>query len=155
MRVWPAYLPMHHMHAWCPWRPQEGLSFPETGFTEGCEQPGCWEFNPDPLEEQPILLIPNHLSSPSISLAEGEAPESGNKDSCGTGNHVSGGFLLLWVVGVFRDPQTMLFLKRKPTSLEVLLWVLRFPFASLTAENFPSPRRVKWLGSTESLLGPP
>lgn len=54
-----------------------------------------------------MLLIPSHLSSPSISLAEGEAPESGNKDSCGTGNHVSSGFLLLWVVGVFRDPQTM------------------------------------------------
>jgi hypothetical protein len=35
----------------------EGVRFPSTGVTDSCESPcGCWELNPDPLEEQPLLL---------------------------------------------------------------------------------------------------
>jgi hypothetical protein len=33
------------------------VGFPGTGFTVSCELPcGCCELNPDPLEEQPVLL---------------------------------------------------------------------------------------------------
>jgi hypothetical protein len=36
---------------------KEGVRFPWTGVTDGCELPcGCWESNPGPLQEQPMLL---------------------------------------------------------------------------------------------------
>jgi hypothetical protein len=38
-------------------RPKEGLRSPGTEVTDSCEPPcGCWELNPDPLEEQPMPL---------------------------------------------------------------------------------------------------
>ncbi|EDL97312.1 rCG60760 [Rattus norvegicus] len=38
----------------CLKRLQWGVRFP--GCTEGCDSPcGCWELNPDPLEEQTLL----------------------------------------------------------------------------------------------------
>lgn len=37
-------------------RPQRSFGFPETGVTDGCEQPwGCWEFNLGPLKQQTAL----------------------------------------------------------------------------------------------------
>lgn len=33
----------------------------ETGVTDGC---GCWELNPDLLEEQPVLLTPEPFYAP-------------------------------------------------------------------------------------------
>jgi hypothetical protein len=36
--------------ACCPWRPEEGVGSPAARVTDSC---GCWESNPDPLEEQP------------------------------------------------------------------------------------------------------
>ena len=37
--------------------PGEGVTFPRTAVTGGCEpQGGCWELNPGPLKEQPVLL---------------------------------------------------------------------------------------------------
>lgn len=40
-----------HMHAWYPSKAEE--SDPLTGVTDGCQQLcGCWEPNPDILEEQ-------------------------------------------------------------------------------------------------------
>lgn len=30
-----ACMPMHHIHAWCPQKPQVGVGFPETGVTHG------------------------------------------------------------------------------------------------------------------------
>jgi hypothetical protein len=37
----------------------EGVRSPGTGIVDSCELScGCWELNPGPLEEQPVLLIP-------------------------------------------------------------------------------------------------
>ena len=48
----------------CPQSPQNA-GFPGGGVICSCEPPrGCWELNPGPLEEQPLLL--NHLSSPVL-----------------------------------------------------------------------------------------
>ena len=36
-----------------------------TEVTDGCDPPcGCWELNPDPLEEQPVLLTAELFLSP-------------------------------------------------------------------------------------------
>lgn len=51
---------MHHVYVCCPWRP-EGITFSETGITDGCKLPlpcECWELNPHPLEEHPVPLAP-------------------------------------------------------------------------------------------------
>ncbi|CAO2635553.1 hypothetical protein LEMLEM_LOCUS23157, partial [Lemmus lemmus] len=38
-------------------------------ITDGCEPPyGCWKLNSGPLEEQPVLLTTEHLSSPQIDF---------------------------------------------------------------------------------------
>ena len=55
---------LHHMHAPCLWRPEEGTGYPGTVVTEGCEPPcGCWEMNAVPLEDQ-LVLSPEPLPSP-------------------------------------------------------------------------------------------
>ena len=39
------------------WKPEEGVRVPETGVTDGYELPWeCWELNPGPLQEQPVLF---------------------------------------------------------------------------------------------------
>lgn len=46
-----------YMHVWrmVPWRREEGVRFPQIGFTDGCESPdGWWELSSDPLQEQQI-----------------------------------------------------------------------------------------------------
>lgn len=44
---------------------REGVRSPETGMTDSYELPcGCWELNPGPLEEQPVVLT----TEPSLSL---------------------------------------------------------------------------------------
>lgn len=54
MSVLSTYMSVHHVHAWCPRRPEEGIG---TEVTNGCELPyGFGELNLDPLEEQPVLL---------------------------------------------------------------------------------------------------
>jgi hypothetical protein len=41
---------LFYVYAWC-------LRGQEKELTDGCELPcECWEANPDPLEEQPVLL---------------------------------------------------------------------------------------------------
>ena len=46
------------MHV-CMQRPEEGIRSLGTGVTDGCELPcGCWEWNPGPLQEQQLYLIP-------------------------------------------------------------------------------------------------
>jgi hypothetical protein len=43
----------HHMHAWCPQRPEEGVGFSGTGVTDGCELPAkCQGSKLGCLEEQ-------------------------------------------------------------------------------------------------------
>lgn len=48
---------------------EEGIRSPGTGATYGCELPyGCWEPNPGPLDEQPVLSTAEHLSSPILGI---------------------------------------------------------------------------------------
>lgn len=50
----------------CPWRPEKDIIFPGTGVTDICETPcGCGESNPDPLEEEPVLLTVESPLHPS------------------------------------------------------------------------------------------
>ena len=55
-----------------PWGPEEGIRFPGTRVTDGCEPSrGYWELNPGSPEEQltaGALKPPSHLSSPRASL---------------------------------------------------------------------------------------
>lgn len=56
---------VHYMHISNPHRPEEGVITGATGVTNGYELPqGCWELNPCPLEEQPMLTPMSYLSSP-------------------------------------------------------------------------------------------
>jgi hypothetical protein len=53
----PACIPVYHVHAWCPQRPEDCISSPGTEVIRGCELPsGCWDSNLDPLEEQQMFL---------------------------------------------------------------------------------------------------
>ena len=64
------YIYIYHVHAWCPWRPEEGIRSPETGVTDHCEL-RCWGLNLSPLEEllpaepalQPQALIFNLINN--------------------------------------------------------------------------------------------
>ena len=52
----------------CLVRPEGGDRSPGTGVTDSCEPPrGCWELNPGPLEEQPVLLT-DELSLQSLRM---------------------------------------------------------------------------------------
>lgn len=61
---------MDHTCAWWLWMPQEGIRFPRTVTTGGCEPPRrCWEPNPGPLQEQQVLLMnQSHVSPAPILL---------------------------------------------------------------------------------------
>jgi hypothetical protein len=37
MDVLPACISVHHLYAWCPQKPEEGIIFPGTEVTGGCE----------------------------------------------------------------------------------------------------------------------
>lgn len=37
--IFLAFIPLHHEHAWCPWKPEQGVECPETGVIGGYEQP--------------------------------------------------------------------------------------------------------------------
>jgi hypothetical protein len=57
LNVLPACVRMYHMCIWRPWKPEDGIRFPVIGVTGSCKLPcGCWELNPGPLQEQPVLL---------------------------------------------------------------------------------------------------
>lgn len=48
---------------------EEGIRSPRPGATYGCELPyGCWEQNPGPLDEQPVLSNAEHLSSSILGI---------------------------------------------------------------------------------------
>jgi hypothetical protein len=52
-----------------PWRPEAPVRSPGTGVTNGCKPPcGGWELNPGPVEEQPVLLTNEELSSATLIL---------------------------------------------------------------------------------------
>jgi hypothetical protein len=45
------------------------IGFPGTRATDSSELPcGCWESNPGPLVEKPMLFLLTHLSSPNKDL---------------------------------------------------------------------------------------
>ena len=51
----------------CPWRSGEGVGSPGTAVSNGCYMTyGCWELNPDPLQEQSMLLTPEPALQPHI-----------------------------------------------------------------------------------------
>lgn len=67
--ILPVCISVHHMHALCPWRSEDGIESSGTGLTDGCDPPcGCWELNTDPLEEKPVLLTPELLLQPPHAL---------------------------------------------------------------------------------------
>ena len=50
-------LSVHHVHAWCLQRSEEGVGSPRASVKKDCGQLcGCWELNSGPLEEHPVLL---------------------------------------------------------------------------------------------------
>ena len=58
MGVLAVCMPIHRV---CPWglqRPEESFGCPGAGLTDGNElcSSECWELNPGPLEDQPMLL---------------------------------------------------------------------------------------------------
>ena len=59
----------HHVHAWEPQIPEEGVGFPGIGNRDGCELPcGCWELNSGPLQEQEVFLYIEPFLRPDIGL---------------------------------------------------------------------------------------
>jgi hypothetical protein len=54
-----------HMHVRCSRRPEEGLSPPWTGVTDGW---GCWESNPGPLHKHPKSLTAEQSLQPPSCL---------------------------------------------------------------------------------------
>ena len=56
MYIWATCTFLYCIHTWSPREPEEGVDPLEPGDTDGCElRGGCWESNPGPLEEQPVL----------------------------------------------------------------------------------------------------
>lgn len=71
MDVWPAcYACVHHLCAWCMWRPEEGIGAPGTGVTgAACKPPcGCWELSPGFLQEQQVLLTTKPAPQPPCQI---------------------------------------------------------------------------------------
>lgn len=53
----PVCISVHHMGAWCLWRPTKGIIFPGLGDTDNGELPhGSWGSNQGPLQEQQVLF---------------------------------------------------------------------------------------------------
>lgn len=50
MRVFPAYMYVHHLNAWCLRRSEKGICSPGTRvISDGEPLCGFWEWNPGPL----------------------------------------------------------------------------------------------------------
>lgn len=50
---------VHHVGAWCLWRPDKSAGSPDTGLTVDCETPcRCWESNPSPLQKSDWAMSP-------------------------------------------------------------------------------------------------
>ena len=93
MGALPACTSVHHVSIWFSEQPEEGTESPETGATNGCELPrGCWESNPGPLEEQPVLLTIEQSPQPSLTYFWGNVSPGG----IWMEKEFSGGYLTLW-----------------------------------------------------------
>lgn len=72
------HLSLHHMHAWSPKSPEEGVRSPRTGVIDGCESPcGPWESNPGHLEEEPMLLTIEPSILPLVCFVKAILPYGG------------------------------------------------------------------------------
>ena len=59
-----AFMPVHQV----PGKSGKDSGSPASGVTDGCELPcGCWESNPGPLEEQPVLLTTEPALQPLLT----------------------------------------------------------------------------------------
>lgn len=69
---------VYHDHALCQQILEEGVKHPGPGATDNCKAPcGCWELNPSPGEEQPVLTTPEPSFQPiSVILLAFSLPES-------------------------------------------------------------------------------
>jgi hypothetical protein len=66
---------VHHMHAWCPQKSEEGVRVPGTRVMSICEPPcGCQELNLGPLQEHPVLLTAGQSLQPPHLLFTGISP---------------------------------------------------------------------------------
>jgi hypothetical protein len=55
-----AYMSVYHSCTWYPQRPEEDAVSVGTGVTGSYEPAGgCWESNPGPLQEYPVLFASN------------------------------------------------------------------------------------------------
>jgi hypothetical protein len=73
--ILPTYISINHVHAWCLQWPEQGVRSPGAGITDHCEPPcRCWELNPGPLQEQPVLLTtePSFQLPKSVLLVVGD-----------------------------------------------------------------------------------
>ena len=60
MGVLTVHMPVLRLCAWCPWRSEEGIRFPENRVTDCCELPcGRSELKSDPLffMQEPLLVL--------------------------------------------------------------------------------------------------
>lgn len=69
MFFFPECIGAHYVCARYPWRPEEGTGCPGTGVMDSCEPLcGCWESNPDPLQQQVLLTTEPSLWPPRLSI---------------------------------------------------------------------------------------
>jgi hypothetical protein len=62
LSVLPACASVHHFHAWCLQRPEEGVESSGIGVTDACESSdGFWELKlgPLPLYHGPLTSVPS------------------------------------------------------------------------------------------------
>jgi hypothetical protein len=66
----PVCICIYYMHAWCPWRSEEGVRCPGTEIIiDGCKLPcGCWELNLGPLS--PVLLASEPFLQPLFLMGK-------------------------------------------------------------------------------------
>lgn len=69
MSVLPTCISVHHFHA-VPKKARRGHQISGTALSDGCEPLcGCWEVNPHPLAEHPVLVNPlSHPCRPLINF---------------------------------------------------------------------------------------
>ena len=93
MDVLSACMPVHHVSVWLPRRLKKKSGPLKTG--DNCEMPRGWfELNPDPQEEQAVLVTDHHLSNPTVLLLLLSVFwcgfwEAGLKSACFQGNHLT------------------------------------------------------------------
>lgn len=69
----------HHMCVWCPRKPEESIESCRMVVTDGSGLPcSCWELNPDPPEEQSMLLTPEASLQSHVRHSKALSSEDGS-----------------------------------------------------------------------------